>query len=216
MKALETKKKEEEADEQRKLARLQGPSSAPDHEKTTSNEQAEVKIKVEVEDIEDDDTVKFQRLSYAQTSNQSRIKSDLDDEDCTPFNLSGTNFVNPDFADDDEDDEDKTGHTQAKTEAEEETLAVPVSIGAAFDVKQEDVNEESQWHSVQQLVAFRQASVAIGDEFIKREGTTLQSNKRQAAFSLRDDIAASMYRSGKEDARKIDVRGKRIEDRVES
>nr|GAT56339.1 predicted protein [Mycena chlorophos] len=75
--------------------------------------------------------------------------------------------------------------------------------------KKEEDDDESPWTSVQQLVQFRETSIAIGDDFIKKQGIKLVTAKKRKPLEFKDPRSASSYLQGREDARSIDVHGRR-------
>ncbi|KAF7288688.1 DUF2786 domain-containing protein [Mycena chlorophos] len=75
--------------------------------------------------------------------------------------------------------------------------------------KKEEDDDESPWASVQQLVQFRETSIAIGDDFIKKQGIKLVTAKKRKPLEFKDPRSASSYLQGREDARSIDVHGRR-------
>ena len=77
--------------------------------------------------------------------------------------------------------------------------------------KEETVEEEeSQWGSVNQLVAFRETSVAVGEEYLKSQGIKLGKRRAAPKLEIKDREAREMYIQGVKDAKKIDVRGRRL------
>lgn len=73
-----------------------------------------------------------------------------------------------------------------------------------------DGDEESKWGSVNQLVAFRETSVAIGKDYLEAQGIKLGKGRKRGGLKLKDSEASKMYREGIKDAQKIDVRGRRL------
>jgi hypothetical protein len=72
----------------------------------------------------------------------------------------------------------------------------------------DDAEIDSPWDSRNQLVAFRETSLAIADDFLKSEGIELESEGRRP-FRYTEQ-GKKFFKLGKTDARKIDVRRKRI------
>lgn len=88
--------------------------------------------------------------------------------------------------------------------------APPPNLAAPLPAKAD--TEEPGWKSVNQLVQFRQVSAAIAEDFLKEKGIKLSAG-RADRWELRHDGEWQIYNQGREDAKKIDVKRKRITDK---
>lgn len=81
------------------------------------------------------------------------------------------------------------------------------NIGDSLQV----LDEETPWGSTGQLVAFRKSALTIADEFLKKEHADVKVVKRrESGLVLREPGADKSYQRGREDAKKIDVKRRRI------
>lgn len=116
-----------------------------------------------------------------------------------------------DFNDSDDDDTPDLDAPKPHTKLEDPSCSMP---SPAPPVKQEqddfDEDEGSQWGSLNQLVAFRETSVAIGQEYLKAQGIKLGKGRAISRLEIKDSEAHGMYVQGIQDAKKIDVRGRRL------
>ncbi|KAJ1026765.1 hypothetical protein NDA16_002062 [Ustilago loliicola] len=76
------------------------------------------------------------------------------------------------------------------------------------NLKTEEVEQGAGWQSSNQLIRFRQDAEKIADDFLASQHGGLKLRKR-AKTTYRKDVAA--FEQGREDAKKIDVRRKRIQ-----
>lgn len=88
---------------------------------------------------------------------------------------------------------------------------VPLAEQKPQEVKEEVTDDSQLWSSVGQLIAFRETSVAIAEDYLKTQGIKL-SNRASTAFKIKNAEASNLYRKGKEDAKKIDVKRKLLKD----
>ena len=72
--------------------------------------------------------------------------------------------------------------------------------------------EDSPWSSVGQLIAFRESSIALGDEYLKKEGIKLYKGRKVQPLQFKEPNSRELYNRGKKDAEKIDVRQKQLKD----
>ncbi|KAJ3715897.1 hypothetical protein DFJ43DRAFT_1101635 [Lentinula guzmanii] len=77
------------------------------------------------------------------------------------------------------------------------------------DVKVEEA-EVPSWQSAGALIAFRQTSVLLAEEYLKNRGVKLRSGREPAALRFKDSNAKDSYDRGWEDSKKIDLKRKRI------
>lgn len=97
-------------------------------------------------------------------------------------------------------------HFQPKREPDPELKKEDTNI-----VKKEEV-DESPWESAGQLVAFRESATVIADAFLKKEkpALKLKPGRKRPILELKDATTRKSYEQGKEDAKKIDVKRRRI------
>ena len=86
----------------------------------------------------------------------------------------------------------------------------PLAEQRVKEGKAADPDLESPWNSVGQLVAFRESSIAIGDNYLKSQGIKLKKARKRPSFHFNNEQGIKFYKQGKKDAQKIDVRRKRI------
>lgn len=71
---------------------------------------------------------------------------------------------------------------------------------------------EPTWRSAAQLVAFREASTAIADDYLRQQDIRLVQGASRPGIEYRDEQDRHVYNQGKRDAQKIDVKRRRITD----
>nr|GAT56340.1 predicted protein [Mycena chlorophos] len=174
--------------------------------------------RVKVEEVEDEDSFKPLRSSDSNARVKPEpLEADLldggdgdDDDDNAPF-INET--VDADFdAADNMDDFDIDAELE-KAKARTEMPPPPADPVPAMVVpKKEEEEDESPWASVQQLVQFRETSIAIGDDFLKQKGIKLHKARKRQPLEFKDSRSSASYHKGKKDARNIDVRRRQITD----
>ena len=213
---------QEEAEEKRRLERLKDPI-VEDNDSTdagSSQKQGFVKI----EEVEDEDAVtltsnrdgstkqelpgmlKPARSTTSWSEGIDRLADEVDDDDDDDF-FDDPAPPQPDFQDDDDLDFNVEDVKPAakKWEADD---AASWDTAPAQVKKEERTTPEPGWKSVQQLVQFRATSVAIADDYLKQKGVKVHL-KRTNSFTLRHG-EWNIYNQGREDAKKIDVKRRRI------
>lgn len=90
------------------------------------------------------------------------------------------------------------------------SLAPPPPPPPAQQPATREVVEEPQWKSAGQLVTFRETSVAIADDYLKQQNIKLVSGSKRPDLGARGPQEWAIYKQGKEDAKKIDVKRRRI------
>ncbi|KAJ7770193.1 hypothetical protein DFH07DRAFT_268490 [Mycena maculata] len=205
---IKARQEEEAAEDKSRQERLNGPVTASDEVKIKTEEPtAEVKPepdrRVKIEEVDDDDDFGGQR-AFDQADDMDTFQGFAD--------------IEPDFNDEDNADDlldlDAEKPTLKRSNSAGPSLgsmAPPASIVrfAEQKIKEED---DSPWTSVGQLVAFRETSIAIGDEYLKKQDIKLRKGRKREALEFKDSEARRIYRQGKKDAEKIDVRQKRLKD----
>jgi hypothetical protein len=88
---------------------------------------------------------------------------------------------------------------------------IPLAEQKSQKVKEETSDDSQLWSSVGQLVAFRETSVAIAEDYLKTQGVKIRK-RTGPVFTIKSDEASILYQKGKEDAKKIDVRRKLLKD----
>ncbi|KAH8102617.1 hypothetical protein BXZ70DRAFT_1006526 [Cristinia sonorae] len=225
-------KREEEEEEIRRLKRLKNPQCDEDHKpavidgKASSSPKKDTSGFVKIEDVEGEDKATISTLNEAfQASSE---KTHTLDRGWSPEQSSRNGFpdtsgqesdtstdeeneyffdpmdepLQPDFRDSDDDD------LYLNPPPAPPVSASTVPPPPALPVKQEI--EEPGWKSVQQLVQFRATSVAIADDYLKATGLKLRTSRKDT-FQLKNG-ERELYNEGREDAKKIDVKRKRIKD----
>ncbi|KAJ7462360.1 hypothetical protein B0H11DRAFT_2241487 [Mycena galericulata] len=212
--ALLRARQDEEASEDRsRVERLKGPEGGVEPEVKIKTEETKIDVKpepdrrVKIEEVDDDDDFGGQpAFEYP--------------EDTDGIEAGSFHDVKPDFNDEDNVDD------LLDLDAEKPKLKRPPSVGPSFGsmdppasvvplaeqkVKDEP-EDDSPWSSVGQLVAFRATSIAIGDEYLKTQGVKLRKSRKRKALEFKDSDAHKIYKRGKQDAKKIDVRQRRLRD----
>jgi hypothetical protein len=189
--------------------------------------------KVTIEEIEDEDMVRASpnndRWVIVQTSSAQSFTYDWYSsgqfhlawpfagytfpEDTFNFDAS-FNDHGIDFDSSDSDDFELIRSPPKPGPSSTETMPPPASAQplAEQGTKKQPTDEpefDSLWDSGSQLVAFRDASLAIADDFLKSEGIELDIDEGRRPFRYTEQ-GKKFFKLGKTDARKIDVRRKRI------
>lgn len=233
-KLLEQRKEQEKQEEQRRLDRLKNPvvmqvddaqpkvethdeidlngnSSASDGPvKVEEVEPKPESTKVKLEEMEDEDGPRLHAFGgmpfspdLGRSVSPAEAVVDLGD-DCTYGDMPAT----ADFDDSDDESIPDLDALDARVKQENPPCSMPPP---PLPVKQDDFkDEESQWGSLNQLVAFRETSVAIGEEYLKSQGIKLGKGRAIPKLEIKDSEAHNMYTQGIKDAKKIDVRGRRL------
>ncbi|KAJ3908029.1 hypothetical protein F5879DRAFT_939304 [Lentinula edodes] len=89
---------------------------------------------------------------------------------------------------------------------------VKSTTGEANEVPKNKVEEpeEPSWQSAGALIAFRQTSLLVAEEYLKKRGLKLYKRGKLAALTFKDANAKQSYDKGWEDAKKIDLKTKKI------
>ncbi|KAJ3806811.1 hypothetical protein F5876DRAFT_80322 [Lentinula aff. lateritia] len=89
---------------------------------------------------------------------------------------------------------------------------VKSTVGEANEVPKDKVEEpeEPSWQSAGALIAFRQTSLLVAEEYLKKRGLKLRKRGKLAALTFKDANARQSYDKGWEDAKKIDLKIKNI------
>jgi hypothetical protein len=232
---LEQKRKEEEEDDQKRLERLKDPANAeaerrpkvevldddinlndppPEDSADVMSEPAVDNMKVKLEEVEDQDQPRLHAFADKEPATDlersvSPVNTDADDKD----GFYGDMLARADFDDSDSDDsllDLDLSEPRVKHRSPSPLISMPpppLPLSVKTEVAEE---EESQWGSVNQLVAFRESSVAVGEEYLKSQGIKLGKRRAAPKLELKDWEAHEMYNQGVKDAKKIDVRGRRL------
>ncbi|TCD71482.1 hypothetical protein EIP91_008862 [Steccherinum ochraceum] len=239
-KLLDAKREEEQEDQRRlerlKDPKIEQPDASP--EKGSPKKDVFVKIEeVEDEDLVKSSSAAGNKPLKAETilepvestrdsldpntemrSNEGSSSEDDDDDDDSggggneffdPFDpFEDTPEVQPDFRDSDSDDDMYLNPEELKPHVQlpEPSIAPEPVPQPAQPVKKEE--EDASWRSVQQLVQFRATSIAIADDFLKEQGVKLKKGRKDR-FQLQHG-EWTIYNQGREDAKKIDVKRRRI------
>jgi hypothetical protein len=224
---LQSRRDAEKADELARIARLIGPAKAEaDAEvKITDQNPTPKDIRVKIVEVEDEDVkcdlakdVREQEASLSDDNPHTRTTYDQDTV------LDGLD----DSSSDEMSDGDDSGYVENSNEAEflppdfhgyddiDDLLDLQSSsilgpstepMGPIAEQKAKQDDDSLNWNSVGQLVAFREASVAIGHDYLKSQGVKLRT-ARKRKFAIKSEAGSQLYREGREDAKCIDVRRK--------
>lgn len=188
--------------------------------------QVEQGCRVKVEEVDDEDMpppppplwsresvtkVESDAVPEFPMTNGGGYDASLDNGDDTDSDNEFPDFMPaPDFNDDDTMDfealDSKVFPTPSGSGTHETMQPSSSQINAKAPKEEED---DSPWKSVGQLIAFRESSIAIADDYLKTQGIKL-SKHAASRFSLKDRDSERSYRQGVEDAAKIDVRRRRL------
>lgn len=236
---LEAAKKTEDEQRQKEIDRLKQPEpSAKDNGKRArvedeSSEHSGVKSSSE-SDTRDDDSDSDSTSHYDYDGGYSDYARDadsdsdndqnLDTEDARDMDAVPSHFHNDGdvedvdvdalvvkseqrlrdnikFADDsdrtpDEDMVKKEGQVAVKTSDEPKPL--------------EDKAKETEWESAGALISFRDASQKLAEDYLKQKGVKLRNSSKGKPLRFKDENARESYYQGREDAKKIDLKRKRL------
>ncbi|KAJ6593953.1 hypothetical protein B0H19DRAFT_42762 [Mycena capillaripes] len=218
---LKTRQEQEAAEDKARLDRLEGPEEVEiKAEEPMVDLKPEPDRSVKIEEVDDDDDFGGQR-SFDQADWRSESKPQEDDADLPPPVFGGGfGAVAPDFNDEDN-HEDLLDLDAPKPKVKRSESAGPSlgSMGPPASVVplaeqnlKEEPEDDSPWSSVGQLVAFRESSIAIGDDYLKSQGIKLVKGRKRKGLEFKDSDARRIYKRGKKDAETIDVRQKRVKD----
>ncbi|KAH7103389.1 hypothetical protein BKA62DRAFT_828571 [Auriculariales sp. MPI-PUGE-AT-0066] len=224
-KAAEAEKMQREAE----IARLKD-LSAKEEEDRKRHEAMEIASsndrKVKMEEVEDSDLLR-PRTPATEDVETRRTASPVwqprggvdDGDDSDSDDQSDTevaNFLGDDPIDDqmDLDAGLLKAEEKVKMEAERDTKPPPTQPIPELPIKKEEADEEQSqpagWESTQQLVRFRNDADNIADAYLTNQKIKLGKGRKSKVVEFKDPSAASAYKQGKADARKLDVKRKRI------
>ncbi|KAJ3992533.1 hypothetical protein F5050DRAFT_1788200 [Lentinula boryana] len=115
---------------------------------------------------------------------------------------------------------ERNEHGVKKEDGEDETMQdvkpkVEMDEGVVKTEQQDLKVEEAEvtsWQSAGALIAFRQTSVLLAEEYLKNSGLKMRSRRKRATLRFKDSNAKDSYDKGWEDSKKIDLKRKRIKD----
>jgi copper chaperone CopZ len=215
---IKARQEQEAAEDEARLARLEGPEEVKiKAEEPTVDVKPEPDRRVKMEEVDDDEDFGGQR-AFDQTG-WSDTESRRDDAEFLPT-FQGFGKVAPDFNDEDNTEDlldlDAAKPTVKRSESVGPSLGSmgpPASVVPLAEQKvKEEQEDDSPWSSVGQLVAFREMSTAIGDDYLKSQGVKLVKGRKRKGLEFKDSEARRIYKKGKKDAETIDVRQKRVKD----
>ncbi|KAJ7218017.1 hypothetical protein GGX14DRAFT_695970 [Mycena pura] len=208
---LKAQQEQEAADDKTRLDRLKGPEEIQVKEEERDVDiKPEQRRKVKIEQVDDNDDALF----GGHRPHDSVSPTDDDDDNDTyaelDFESAGVDF---DDADNIEDLLDLDAEKPTLKKKRSASPALPGSMGPPPEptVKPEP-EEDSPWSSVGQLIAFRESSIALGDEYLKKEGIKLYKGRKVQPLQFKEPNSRELYNRGKKDAEKIDVRQKQLKD----
>lgn len=178
---------------------------------TDEQEQKPKDTKVKLEEVEDEDQPNLG--SFTQSSSSSGLEtSQPKDEDADDgFRATGDIFASADFVDSDDENDVPFDAPHSQSDSDDDAgSSTPPSMLPPPVPRFKKEEDETQWGSVNQLVAFRETSVAVGDEYLKSQGIELSKGRSTRPVEFKDWEAKEMYYQGVRDAKKIDVRGRRL------
>ncbi|KAJ6625595.1 hypothetical protein B0H10DRAFT_620695 [Mycena sp. CBHHK59/15] len=199
---------------------IAGPSEAEvKTEESTVEVKSEPDRRVKIEEVEDEDFTGSRPFDEADWMPHTNTEHHDDDVEDRPA-LRGFDAIAPDFNDSDNEEDlldlDAANPKLKKSASVRPSLgpmAPPTSITRLAEQKvKEEPEFDSPWSSVGQLVAFRESSIAIGNEYLKTQGVKLAKGRKRKALEFKGSDARRLYQQGKRDAEKIDVRQKRLKD----
>ncbi|KAJ7703143.1 hypothetical protein B0H17DRAFT_1041917 [Mycena rosella] len=220
---LKARQDQEAAEDKSRTERLKGPEAAGPWEEVkikaeepTADIKPEQDRRVKIEEVDDDDDFGGQR-AFDQVDWMSALG--VDDAKNVPA-FQDFDDVAPDFNDSDNDEDllDLDAEKPAVKRRESVaplrgSMAPPASVIPLADQKVKDEPEEdSPWSSVGQLVAFRESSIAIADDYLKTQGVKLVKGRKSKGLEFKDSDARRIYKLGQSDASKINVRQKQLKD----
>ncbi|KAF7376192.1 Carboxypeptidase [Mycena sanguinolenta] len=203
---LKARQEEEAAENKARLERLEAPK---EEEKIQAEEvKSEPDRRVKMEEVDDDDDDFGGRRPFDDADWDCKPETGSQRDDAEPFGDFGD--VAPDF--NDEDNADDLLDLDAEKPVVKRSDSVGPSMGPPAPPVKEEPEDDSPWSSVGQLVAFREQSIAIGDDYLKSQGVKLRKGRKLKALEFKDSEARRIYNKGKKDAENIDVRQKRVKD----
>ncbi|KAJ7178519.1 hypothetical protein C8R43DRAFT_973576 [Mycena crocata] len=209
---LKARQDEEAVEDKSREDRLKGPETRVKVEAELPTAKLEPDRRVKMEEIDDEEDLGRQR-AFDQSAWIPDTKCQADDDTEGGPAFEGFGDVAPHFNDSD-DDENLLDLDTATLKRTESTGPPPANGSMAFPVAErkikQEIEEDSPWNSVGQLVAFRETSIAIGDDYLKKQGVKLFKGRKRKGLEFKDSEARRIYQQGKKDAEKIDVRQKRL------
>ncbi|KAJ7045569.1 hypothetical protein C8F04DRAFT_440212 [Mycena alexandri] len=209
---LRARQEQEAIEDKARLDRLEGPEDVK-----IKAEEPEVVVKpeldrrVKMEEVDDDDDIggqrAFDQAGWTEEDERREVfletlreaRADFNDED-DHENLLDLDAEKPKLK-----RSESTGPSLG-------SMGPPVSAVPLAEQKVKEEEDDSPWSSVGQLVAFREQSIAVGDEYLKSQGVKLVKGRKHKALEFKDSDARKLYLRGKKDAQNIDVRQKRVKD----
>jgi len=234
---LEARRKAEDEDDRSRIERLHGVNNGMDIETKTEEDgcrisalnakvgvyaegegssKKEEKNRVTIEVIDDEDMPHAQcNVSGWPDSDESAADhNDLNCDSAADHDDPDCDFVDWSDSDDDYSPSYLEHSAPPRPGSSSDLMPPPISTKPLSEQQADgssaDPDQDSPWNSVGQLVAFRESSVAIAEDFLKSEGIRLGHARSLPQFYLDGDEARTLYEQGQKDAEKIDVRRKRI------
>ncbi|KAJ7096269.1 hypothetical protein C8R44DRAFT_812580 [Mycena epipterygia] len=211
---LKARQDQEAAEDRSREDRLKGPEAkiaGPSSEvKIKSEDKPELDRRVKIEEVDDDEDFGGGHSTFDQSDWMPATEP-------TFMDFVNAAAVKADFNDSDNDEDlldlDAEKPTLKRSQSVAPSMPPPASVIPLAEQKvKEETEDDSPWSSVGQLVAFRETSIAIGDDYLKTQGIKLRMGRKHKALEFKDSDARRIYKRGKQDAEKIDVRQKRLKD----
>lgn len=163
------------------------------------------KTKVKLEEVEDEDMLQANRATPPYNDNADHSA----DDDSGDEGIDVGGDVEADFRDDDPADLLDLDAPAPKLKRRSPSEFLPSE--PEEKVPKAEVNDEDLgWNSRAQLIAFRESTVAIGEDYVKSQGVKVGKGRSRKPFEFKDSVAHLSYNQGKKDAKKIDVKRRRI------
>ncbi|KAJ3756417.1 hypothetical protein EV360DRAFT_84973 [Lentinula raphanica] len=99
---------------------------------------------------------------------------------------------------------------QQEVKLEQQEIKLEQQPDVKLEQQEVKIEEEPVWDSVGALIAFRETSLLLADDYLKNAGIKLHSRRKNSKLQLKDANAAQSYHKGWEDSKKIDLKRKRI------
>ena len=138
--------------------------------------------------------------------------SDENEADDENLSTADGDEVEADFRDEDALDVDDVTMDDLEIKPTLESLNRAVNSADPKATMKMEANESTPtWQSTAQLVRFRSHSEAVADNYLKSVNIKLRTGRRHSELNLEDGDLRRAYEIGQRDARKIDVRRRRID-----
>ncbi|TFK54438.1 hypothetical protein OE88DRAFT_1806156 [Heliocybe sulcata] len=197
---------EEKADRKVKLEEVEDPDIGPSSSSRTNGVKKEEEEKEEEEEgspppyvpFYDDDELDMNPPmdSYADDSDGDDYRADFDASDDIQLDLDAL--------------ESKVKNEPAPIKASPQPLPLPRLKPEPEPKPENDLDSGPSWQSKGQLVAFRENTKSIADDYLKSQGVKLRKGRTRPGVKFKSGEDRKLWEQGKKDAEKIDVRRRRL------